>query len=133
MKELLVKLREAHKTNVLFALIFIAVILCAIAYWLFNTNNPFYVITISVASSIIATQIASYIDRWYCGGDIEKILLEHFAALKSYQTYKLTGIAEKKFPIDQEPFRNDFISSEKVIIVMNDAKNFLSDYSLLLE
>lgn len=144
MKELRVKLREAHKTNAQFGLILLSFVIYGLAC-LFDTNNPVYVILLAVASTIIATLIAGYVERRYCGGDIERLMTENledmqkqckknidamqenFPVLKSCHTYGLIGIACANFPLSEAPYRNDFINSERVIIVMNDAKHFLSD------
>lgn len=59
-------------------------------------------------------------------------LEKSFPILKECQLYGLDKIS-LSFPLDEAEYRNDFINSNTVSIVMNDAKAFISGNNKLIE
>ena len=57
---------------------------------------------------------------------MSNMMEESFSLLREVQDYGLVRI-DSRFPLEDEHIKNDFINSELVYIVMNDAKNFFSD------
>lgn len=95
-------------------------------------NDIVYIIVLTIGVTISTNVLAAYISDKYKNNDINEIASDNFNVLKSCQAYGLTNI-QKGFPLDDEMIRNDIINSKELYIVMNDAKRFISDNTLLIE
>lgn len=97
-----------------------------------NVNDTVYIIILTIGVTLSTNVLAAYISDKYKNNDLAEIAANNFEVLKSCQEYGLINI-QKGFPLDNELIKNDFINSKNVYIVMNDAKRFISDNTLLLE
>ncbi len=97
-----------------------------------NINNTIYIIILTIGVTLSTNVLAAYISDKYKNNDLNDIAAKNFVVLKSCQDYGLINI-QKEFPLDSEEIQNDFIDSKNVYIIMNDAKRFISDNTLLIE
>jgi len=91
-----------------------------------------YNLILTLAVTIFATALISFITDKLTTGNVEEILNHNLSVLKSCQEYGLISIHDN-FPLADEKIKRDFLNSENVYIVMNDAKAFISSNILLLE
>lgn len=97
-----------------------------------NINNTIYIIILTIGVTLSTNVLAAYISDKYKNNDLNDIAAKNFVVLKSCQDYGLINI-QKEFPLDSEEIQNDFVDSKNVYIIMNDAKRFISDNTLLIE
>lgn len=97
-----------------------------------NINDTIYIIILTIGVTLSTNVLAAYISDKYKNNSINEIAAENFKVLKSCQEYGLINI-QKAFPFDDEEILKDIINSKNVYIIMNDAKRFISDNTLLLE
>lgn len=97
-----------------------------------NINNTIYIIILTIGVTLSTNVLAAYISDKYKNNDLNDIAAKNFVVLKSCQDYGLINI-QKEFPLDGEEIQNDFVDSKNVYIIMNDAKRFISDNTLLIE
>lgn len=95
-------------------------------------DDVIYNLTLTIAVTILATALVSYIADKFSANSVEEILNRNLLGLKECRAYGLIGIYNS-FPLANEDIKNDFINSKKIYIVMNDAKAFISSNTLLLE
>lgn len=128
-------LRENRKTKIKIiemVLLIISVLIIGISIlWVRPISDTWNAILISVGASILSTLIVTCITKIFNGFDISDEIIERFDVLKVYQEQKLIGIYNH-FPFEEDRFRNDFINSDLTVIVMNDAKSFISRNQSLL-
>lgn len=97
-----------------------------------NLDAVIYNLILTIAVTILATALISFLQAKFSTNDMAEILTRNLLGLKECQTYGLIGIYDS-FPLTNEDFRKDFVNSEEVYVVMNDAKAFISSNTLLLE
>lgn len=100
--------------------------------YLKGLDAVFYNLTLTIAVTIFATALISFITDKFSANNVEEILNRNLLGLKECRTYGLIGIYDS-FPLTNEDIKKDFINSKKVYIVMNDGKAFISSNTLLLK
>lgn len=118
----------------------ISLILEAISFLLLFVNEAFikgrsyvlYTVLLAIGVTLSTNVLSVYISDKFKSDDLEIKASNMFKVLKHCQNYGLYCI-ETRFPLDNEEIRKDFIDSKKIYLVMNDAKRFLSDNTLLIE
>lgn len=117
---------HALKTyRLIFCYVIISLIILIVAYECPQDvllNN----ILIAVAVSGLTTATFSVFLNMLERENMSNMMEESFSLLRDVQDYGLVRI-DSRFPLEDEHIKNDFINSEVVYIVMNDAKNFFSD------
>ena len=123
---LLKNYRNKNLSFIRLLLILIAFILMICSQLLIKQYSAeWYIIAFSIASSVLATVIVSIVTKLFDGNNIEEEIIERFEVLRIYQQYNLERIQDT-FPLD-EKYKQDFIKSKRVVVVMNDAKAFVSN------
>lgn len=129
---ILKQIRKIKVINIQLSLILISLILIIFAIGCMDSKSVLYNVTLSVAASICASAIVSLIDRLH-KISFEDEIIEHFNALKIYQENKLSCISYSGFPLSNEDIRRDFLESNRVVLIMNDGKKFLSNNTSMFQ
>lgn len=126
-KDKLLQKYRKNKTRLIRTIIVIIVLaLFGFAqFYLQGISDGWYTIILSLAASLMASLIVSYITNIFDGRDIDEEIIERFDVLRTYQKHKLVQISDA-FPLENE-IRSDFVNSQRVVIVMNDGKAFISN------
>lgn len=85
-------------------------------------NNILMAVAVSGLTTATFSAFSNMLER----ENMSNMMEESFSLLREVQDYGLVRI-DSRFPLEDEHIKNDFINSELVYIVMNDAKNFFSD------
>lgn len=86
----------------------------------------------TIGISLMTTVIVTFLTKQFSSNTIEDIANEKFTVLENCQEYGLYGIREQ-FPLHEQEIKGDFLKSQSVTIVMNDAKLFISTNIMLLQ
>lgn len=125
--------KNNSKTLILFACFCVSLAALLInERYIKNLDTVIYNLILTIAVTILATALISFITDKFTTNNVEEILNRNFSALKSCQEYGLISISDS-FPLTNEDIKKDFINSKRIYIVMNDAKAFISSNTLLLE
>ena len=85
-------------------------------------NNFLTALAVSGLTTATFSFLSSKLER----ENVATMMEEIFRLLKDIEDYGLIRI-DSRFPLEDEHIKNDFLHSEVVYIVMNDAKNLFSD------
>lgn len=97
-----------------------------------NLNNVVYILILTIGVTLSTNSVAAFISDKFKDNELNEIAKQNFSALKYCQDYGLIGIY-KGFPLEDEYIKNDILNSKNLYIIMNDAKRFISDNTLLIE
>lgn len=107
---------------------FICSSLSLLSYYFYQND-----ISLSIFSAFLLSGISSFIYGIFY--EKNSSVLDNYPILVDSSKYGFIGI-KRKFPIQRDDnfeIYNDFIHSENVFIVLNDAKTFISNYAGLIE
>lgn len=97
-----------------------------------DLNNVIYILILTIGVTLSTNSVAAFISNRFKDNELNEIAKQNFSVLKYCQDYGLIGIY-KGFPLEDEYIKNDILSSKNLYIIMNDAKRFISDNTLLIE
>ena len=115
---------HALKTYILFFCYVIISLVILIVVYKYPQNILLNNILMAVAVSGLTTATFSVFSNMLERENMSNMMEESFSLLRDVQDYGLVRI-DSRFPLEDEHIKNDFINSEVVYIVMNDAKKFL--------
>lgn len=141
------RMRKDSKYNGRKAVWILVFLICCVALLFFNERwvkdeflyNLLMTIAISGLTTVIYSIVSSLIERKSVTEilqsekqEITEILQSCIQTANRCQEYGLKDI-DKRFPLENEKIKSDFIESETVYILMNDGKNFFSSQGELLK
>lgn len=118
------KKQKINQTILILVLLIVALLLLFInERWVTDEfiSNLFMAIATSAFTTGLFSIFSSFIEKQ----NMEEKIYSAFPLIKTCNNYGLIDISSK-FPFDNEEIKTDFIDSDKVYILMNDGKNFIS-------
>lgn len=93
----------------------------------------FYNLFLALINSALVSILFSIFSNTKLKEEIQEVSQKSFSVLKDCQDAKLYMISYQAFPLEDSKIHDDFIHSKKLVIVMNDAKAFISSHIPLLQ
>lgn len=116
---------KKYGVNLLLILISLALLFVNERY-LKSHDDFFYSLILTVSVSLLASAISSgLLSKLQASNSVEEVAHQEFSVLKCCTQYGLAGIYDT-VPFDEDKFKDDFLRSKAVHIVMNDSKHFVS-------
>lgn len=95
-------------------------------------NNVIYALFLTIGITICTNAFTNFVSERKEDDKLFEVATQTFGVLKYCQEYGLIGIYSD-FPLSDENMKNEFINSKEFYLVMNDAKNFISNHKELFE
>ena len=93
----------------------------------------FYNLLLALINSALVSILFSLFSDAKLRDELNEVSQKSFSVLKDCQDARLYMISYQGFPLEDPKIHDDFIDSKKLVIVMNDAKAFISSHIPLLQ